>query len=250
MPFPVWPIETERNLTRSLENAVPLTSANRQGISTFPDDPPSQLSELDLSSPESSHPSNPGAARMRGQGGGLDALLTADLIDLRRVSEAIRQEPGFELLVMRLSASLALSPDVSPTTVEEAAVVLGTDRLRVLVYAWSLLPQHPSPLQLSADRSRLHSARRDSATEEWTPEALYLASFLWWLGLDSPDGTARRLGDTPAVSGVQHEHLARLTEILLRDFMALIPFVEPALLKPRQRAALEGLGRMRKEETA
>jgi hypothetical protein len=229
---------------------VPTTTANGRGISTFQDGPSGIMSERDFACLEVPYPFKSRAPRLRGQAARLDALLAADLVDLRRVSDAIRQQPGFEQLVMRLSASLALSPDISPATVEEAAVVLGTDRLRVLVYAWSLLPQHPSSAEASAALSPLVSECRYSATEDWTPEALYLASFLWWLGLDSFDGAASRHGNRASSSGVQQEQLARLTEILLRDFMALIPFVEPALLKPRQRAALAGLGRLRKEKWA
>ncbi|HXZ11156.1 MAG TPA: hypothetical protein VEG64_02080 [Candidatus Sulfotelmatobacter sp.] len=219
---------------------MPSTTANARAATAFPDDPPDILRKREIASVDRQQIFKPAAPRLRGPEAGLDALLTAELVDLRQVTERIRQQPGFEQLVLRLSTSLALSPDVPPTTVEEAAIVLGTDRLRVLTYAWSLLSQHSS-------------ADNDSAAlsiEDWTPEALYLASFFWWLGFDSFDSKARISREKPERFGVEEEQLVRLTEILLRDFMALIPFVEPALWKPRERAALAGLARLRKEEGA
>ena len=219
---------------------MPSTTANARTASTFPDDSPDILRNHEIAGVERQQPSKSAAPRLRGPEAGLDALLAAELVDLRQITATIRQQPGFEQLVMRLSTSLALSPDLPPTTVEEAAIVLGTDRLRVLTYAWSLLSQ----------RSPAAHESETLSIEDWTPEALYLASFFWWLGFDSFDSKARITREKPERFGVEEEQLVRLTEILLRDFMSLIPFVEPALWKPRERAALAGLARLRKEEGA
>jgi HD-like signal output (HDOD) protein len=70
--------------------------------------------------------------------GELDSLFCAQPVDLKRVSEAVRARPDLEALVLRLTDSLELSPDVPIATVEEAAVVLGRDRLRVLLHTWAL----------------------------------------------------------------------------------------------------------------
>jgi HD-like signal output (HDOD) protein len=68
----------------------------------------------------------------------LDSLFCAQPVDLKQVSEAVRARPDLEALVLRLTDSLELSPDVPIATVEEAAVVLGRDRLRVLLHTWVL----------------------------------------------------------------------------------------------------------------
>ena len=56
----------------------------------------------------------------------------------KRVSEAVRVRPDLEALVLRLADSLELPPNVPIATVEEAALVLGRDRLRVLLHTWAL----------------------------------------------------------------------------------------------------------------
>jgi HDOD domain-containing protein len=103
----------------------------------------------------------------------LENLLAASPVDLKRVGDAVRVHPDFEALVLRLAVSLALSEDIPPATVEEAVVVLGTARMRVLVHLWAMSQK---------DRFRRLDGRR--------PEILYLLSFLHWLGQRQEDFAA------------------------------------------------------------
>jgi hypothetical protein len=68
----------------------------------------------------------------------LTMLLDADAVDLRDVGDAIRVYPELQSLVLKLCEFLALSPGVRISSVEEAAIVLGKDRLRIVVHAWSV----------------------------------------------------------------------------------------------------------------
>jgi hypothetical protein len=68
----------------------------------------------------------------------LENLLAASPVDLKRVGDAVRARPDFAALVLRLAISLALSEDIPPATIEEAVVVLGTIRMRVLLHLWAL----------------------------------------------------------------------------------------------------------------
>ena len=249
----------------------------------------------------------------------LDSIFCAHTVDLRRVSDAVRARPDLEALVLRLTASLALSPELPIATVEEAAVVLGRDRLRVLVHTWALLREVREKPRL-IDHARLGSAQATGgktgsagSVPRWTPETLYLSTFLCWFGLQGrmfPDsygniranfehlnataeelirgrrpfssssistiaeyvaglldrsissGSAplrKRLFELAAVAAGDREvdrertccstlnnagqlsgHLSGLAEILERDFLALVPYLETATAKPRQKAAVAG----------
>ena len=75
------------------------------------------------------------------------------------------------------------------------------------------------------------------ASADWTPETIYLVSFLRWLGLDSP-GLSISGNQPPCfASGSQGGELSVLTDILMRDFVSLIPILDPAILMPRKKAA-------------
>jgi len=175
----------------------------------------------------------------------LERLLTMGPINLNTVSEEIRAHPDLEAMIVRLGGSLALAEDYSNPTVEKAAVALGTERLLILVYAWSLLRQNGSPLALAAHDTSLVSTEAScqalAERSDWPApqfaeagnfETVYLASFLHWLGLDCrrrPDSAqASSFGD----SIVQTEHFANMTEVFMRDFIALIPFLDRTVLAP------------------
>jgi hypothetical protein len=66
----------------------------------------------------------------------LETLLTADVVELKRVCDEIHSVPPLANLIVKLGGSLGSYPSASPATVEEAIVLLGTSRLRVLVDAW------------------------------------------------------------------------------------------------------------------
>lgn len=164
----------------------------------------------------------------------LSSLLALDTIELCRISDEIRLHSGLEAMVMRLSHSLLLSPDLPPTSVEGAAILLGADRLRVLVHAWTLLEQEIASKAEDGDASSMMCAddfgRLDSLSCA-TPESLYLTTFLHLVGLDASTSQPY-----PQVSGVllptgDLEHVPALTDILMRDFISLIPILDATILK-------------------
>jgi hypothetical protein len=173
---------------------------------------------------------------------------------LARVGREIRTHRDLEALILRLAASLVLSAGSIALTIEEAAVVLGTDRLRVLIYMWSLVPDGRSTPEVpgtaeppGGDTGGARSTL-SAASPSWNPETLYLASFLRWLGLDSPGRTISR-GEPPCfAAGVQSDDVAGLTDLLMRDFVALMPTFDPAVLKLRQRAVSGESGGARERE--
>lgn len=67
-----------------------------------------------------------------------DNLLGSAPADLAKISDAIRSYPDLENLIIRTVALLPVSPSDSVWSIEEATIVLGTDRLRVLVGIWLL----------------------------------------------------------------------------------------------------------------
>ncbi|HXQ25240.1 MAG TPA: hypothetical protein VN822_02425 [Candidatus Acidoferrales bacterium] len=165
----------------------------------------------------------------------LIGLLSAEAVDLARVGEEIRAHPALETLVKRLTASLVLSPEGSSPKLEDSAVVLGTHRLRVLIYMWSILQGlagSDDPLAGNESDSGGQPVTFD-APQTWNPEAFYLASFLRCLGLDSPGALTPRSVPSCFAPSLQSEEFAELRNLLMRDFVSLIPILNPALLKPR-----------------
>jgi hypothetical protein len=181
---------------------------------------------------------------------GLDVLLRAEPVSLSRVSDEIRAHPDLAFMIMKLGESLAVPLDIPPCTIEEATIGLGTDRLRVLVYALSLLDepagQVARPQDHTGESSGVPALRNAPATsgqpstrfgEAGNLEALYLAGFLHWLGLDSRAALAA--GDAPSFARptIHATQICGLTDVFMRDFITLIPFLEPALLNSVQKAA-------------
>jgi len=146
------------------------------------------------------------------------ALLESDAIDLAGISAAIRERPGLQSLVLTMSESLALAPLRPERTVEEAAVVLGKNRLRVLVQAWSVM-HAPERTSIA------HAGKTGNAT----PEVLYLSSFFRWLGLDPVNGSLEPKSRACTESFDGAEEVAGLTDLLMRDIVSLIPYVDPIL---------------------
>jgi len=163
-------------------------------------------------------------------------LLEDETVDPAAVAEEIRAHSDLESLVMKLSASLVLSPEGSIAGAEEAAILLGTERLKVVVYMWLLRQQPGGVAELfGRDESKLAEAGEErNSWDESSPEELYLASFLRCLGLD-PSRGGREL---PAcfAPALEHREFAELRNMLMRDFVALIPILNPSLLKPRTNA--------------
>ncbi len=173
-------------------------------------------------------------ARVRNGSSGsrlLTDLLGAVPIDLARISEHIRSHPKIADLIIRLAGSLLLSAD-SGITIEEAAVMLGTDRLHVLASMWSIIEKYdeggraeksPDVAAESAENPRafwIHGTN-------WTAQSLYLATFLRGLGLDSPGSELPRDRMESAGPAWQTEDFADLRNLLMRDFLALLPTLNP-----------------------
>lgn len=149
----------------------------------------------------------------------LNHLLNGLAIDLAHVSQEIRSQPELASLAVRMATSLGLSPSESLHRLEDAIVMLGADRLRVLLYVWSL--QRRKATQISSMEAR----------EGWSPEALYLASFLRYLGLDSRDAAILHSEMFSFALDPQRSEFAELRDMLMRDFFALLPILDPSLLK-------------------
>jgi hypothetical protein len=164
----------------------------------------------------------------------LTALLNAAPVDLCRVSEEIRAHLDLQALIVRLAGYLTFSPDTSGTTIEEAVVVVGTDRLRVLFYLWSMLRQHRKPgkvcgqMRLGSTPSKSSEAPPGGRTARHS-EMACLANFLESLGLDS----GSRLHSQPPVgpSGRQEPEFFELTDMLVHDIVSFIPLIDPAFRK-------------------
>jgi hypothetical protein len=173
-------------------------------------------------------------ARIRNGSSGsrlLTDLLSAVPIDLARISEHIRSHPEIADLIIRLASSLLLSAD-SRITIEDAAVMLGTDRLYVLASMWSIMEKYdekgrdeksPDLAAGSADNPRAFCIHGTN----WTAQSLYLATFLRSLGLDSPDSELPRDRMESAGPTWQAEDFADLRNLLMRDFLALLPTLNP-----------------------
>jgi len=166
----------------------------------------------------------------------LASLLSATTLDLARISQEIRGRADLESLVLRLAASLALSAEGSVMSLEDAVVVLGTDRLRVLVYLWSTFVEETGARDSgesvqSESATACGSASVASGGTNWAPEALYLAGFLRWLGLDSPVTGASRQQRPCTAFGLPNANFAQLRDMLMRDFLALIPMMNLQLEK-------------------
>jgi hypothetical protein len=165
----------------------------------------------------------------------LTHLLSAAPVDLARISEEIRSQPKLDALVMRLTASLLLSPESLVTTLEEAAVLLGTDRLRVIAYMWSSRSEEccatsfDAPSQTNAGGSENRHSNSLCSSAGPTPETLYLAGFLQWLRLDSPNSASSGKQAPCFAAGLQRGQFAELRNIMMRDFLALDPVLNHRL---------------------
>ncbi len=160
----------------------------------------------------------------------LTDLLSAVPVDLARISEHIRSHAEVAGLVVGLAGSLLLSAGDGRLTIEDAAVTLGTDRLRVVACMWSLIQEHGEERgpEKSADLAAGPGDHWRSCCihgTTWTAQTLYLAAFLRWLGLDSADSELP--GDRMQFAAPiwRPEDFADLRNLLMRDFLALLPTI-------------------------
>jgi hypothetical protein len=166
-----------------------------------------------------------------------DNLLGSAPADLAQISDEIRSHPMLEGLVMRYLALLAISPGDSAGTIEEATIVLGTNRLRALVSVW-LLNQERGTAEEVAAESRI-APTSDSTNvmpgapeSTWTPEMLYLASLMPLLGLNLDAPTERRASGSIVDTQDQKDRVRGLVELLGADFISLNPIPNSSALAP------------------
>lgn len=155
-------------------------------------------------------------------------LLFSDPIDLAGVAAEVRSQPGLEGLVMRLSASLALSTDGPPATLEEAVVVLGTKRLWILIDLWSSSEHNSADQNMALSESVGHGA--DHPAPSNTLEARYISSFLRSVRPmgQEPEG----LTPAPWNSKMSPDQIFAFADLFMRDFFSLLPAIHPIVDDP------------------
>ena len=209
--------------------------------------------------------SQPSQRARRTTAADLTRLLDADAVDLRDVGDAIRVHPELEATVLKLCEFLALLPGIPVATVEEAAIVLGKDRLRVVVHAWSVSQwsgdaRCRSQAGIAADipdyavRSQTNEAapaaiaaerRKHFLSSEFSAEILHLAQLFHWTRGDAVSFANNAGEDYTHRLDLELKHAAHLTNLLVRDLLSLVSLVEPADLSPEQEALLEEILQVR-----
>ncbi|HKQ88572.1 MAG TPA: HDOD domain-containing protein [Candidatus Acidoferrales bacterium] len=198
------------------------------------DDPSRSPSDRKINPSESSQKTYSSRRRHAHEGlNRLTDLLVSAPIDLASISDEIRRHCGLADLVLRLGVSLVLSPDEPLTTVEEAVVVLGTSRLRMLIDIWSSADAPVTESAVAVPKA-IASAPK---TADATPEMRYIANFLRCLGSDSPEGTFSRTRLAAWASKVPPDQMGTLTDLFMHDFFSLLPIIQPNI---REFAAPQG----------
>ncbi len=154
----------------------------------------------------------------------LTAMLVCAPIDLASISDEIRRHAELEALVLRLGVSLVLSPEQPVNTVEEAVVVLGTSRLRILLDVWA------TAAPLSADTGRRSPVSQSSGSASVaTPEMRYLKNFLRSMGFETQENTSTQTHFADWVNRNSPEQMFALTDLFMRDFFSLLPVIQPGI---------------------
>jgi HDOD domain len=172
----------------------------------------------------------------------LAELLANDPVDLTRVSDEIRALPALAAMAKQVAASLLLSPKFPVTSVEEAAVLLGTDRLRVLLHAWPLFEntrEGKTPTGGEEIASPTDGDLASATPATWTAETLYLATFVCFLGLGAPEPSEMWNRSQPGAASAE---INRTTQMLVRDFLMLLPGIDPRLFGARTKRDVTGTG--------
>ncbi len=152
----------------------------------------------------------------------LIGLLRTEPIDLAAVSKEIRRHRDLDILVLRLGVALALSPEGSILTVEESVVVLGTNRLRILIGLWSSAEGLRDNTVNMGPNSSLSAAPH-------TLEVRYLTNFMRYLGFDFADNKGSREHLAAWAPKNSREQIFVLTDLFMRDFFSLLPAIQPEI---------------------
>src|SRR5262249_54691026 len=121
----------------------------------------------------------------------LNALLSSPSVDLKKVGVVIRTDPSLSAQVLRLCNSALFGLRRRVISIEQAAVLLGTERLRTLVLACSIMQfagKHLTGSQLSAFWQHsflcaLLSERVARQVEYFEKEQAYLGGLLHDIGV-------------------------------------------------------------------
>lgn len=147
---------------------------------------------------------------------------------------------------MKLGGSLALHSEPSPATVEEAIVLLGSERLRVLVNAWPFQTRRTGSTAKSESLSRERTqggSHRSGMAKHATPRRGGLRDLHGYETLTNTAVNYRPI--SPALFGFQdrafrspaefpEQQLEDLAEMFVRDFAALALRIDPVALEPRK----------------
>jgi hypothetical protein len=186
----------------------------------------------------------------RSAGEDLLRLLDADAVDLRSVGDAIRIHPELESLILKLCDLLVLTSEDPASSVEEAAIVLGKERLRIVVQAWSAnrwtdeVRIEPQTENLQAAPSSQSSGAVPAGVIDGRPARFLSSEFsAEILELDNLFQSARRdvvsfldTGGESCGRRLDRElrQAAHLTDLLVRDLLSLISLASPAIPSPKQ----------------
>jgi hypothetical protein len=179
------------------------------------------------------HATNPREAMRR-----LTHLLHAAPIDLAAICNEVRTHRELDALIMRLADSLVLSPDEPLSTLEEAVVVLGTERLRVLMDLWWSAETGAADVGGQSNKRSAVEAQKQSGgqlRQAATPSSLncpemrYLTNFLRCLGFDSPERSLSGVRLEAWASKVSSDQMLALTDLFMRDFFSLLPVIQPTI---------------------
>lgn len=186
------------------------------------------------------------AAAMRAVSTGTDSLFGAEPVDLSAVCEEIRRTPGLQDTALRLFRSLSLSAEEPANSLEEAAIALGTGRLKALFKGWAMLQakEFPSPmltLPATEDSDRGSRSKPEAPVIPWTPESLYLAGFLRILGLDMPKELAGKPQSENLSARIPLIPCSGLTDIFIRDFISLLPSLGDSFVAPHEKVVAASL---------
>jgi hypothetical protein len=219
----------------------------------------SMLSSVARSS--NSGPGQPAQGACSATASDLITLLDADAVDLRDVGDAIRLHPELESLVLKLCAFPALSPGVPVSRVEEAAIVLGKDRLRIVVRAWSANqwmgdrsrepgPEIPEVSQRGPEGSPALTGSAEGRhaaflSTEFPAEILDLANFFHWTRRDAVSFVNSAGDDFSHRLDLELRKTAHLANLLVRDLLPVVSLVNPVDLSPEQEAILQEILRVR-----
>lgn len=121
----------------------------------------------------------------------LNSLLSSAPVDLNRVAEVIRTDPSLSAQVMRLCNTALFNPEDRAASIEDAVIILGTDRLRTLVLTCSLVEyadQEFTPVAIQSFwQHSFLTAILSERIARWTgypkSEQAYMAGLLHDIGL-------------------------------------------------------------------